>query len=66
MSSGWHPHPDDRRAAALAGFTVDPADSPVVRADLATVPASYGRIRAEAETSAEPDDLDALRPRAGQ
>jgi hypothetical protein len=37
-----------------------------VRADLATVPAYYGRIRAEAETSAEPDDLDAQRPRAGQ
>ena len=45
---------------------LNPADSRFVRADLATVPAYYERIRAEAETQAEPDDVDALRRRAGQ
>ena len=43
----------------------DPADPHYVRMDLAAVPAYYDRIRADAETSAEPDDLDALR-RAGR
>ena len=46
--------------------TLDPAHSRYVRADLATAPAYYDRIRAEAETPAEPDDLDTLRRRAGQ
>ena len=46
--------------------TLDPADSRYVRADLATVPAYYDRIRANAETPAEPDDLDALRRRTGE
>ena len=45
---------------------LDPANSRYVRADLATVPAYYDRIRAEAQTPAEPDDLDALRRRTGQ
>jgi hypothetical protein len=45
---------------------IDPTDLRYVRADLAAVPAYYDRIRAEAETPAEPDDLDALRRRAGQ
>ena len=45
---------------------LDPDDSRYVRADLATVPAYYARIRAEAETPAEPDDVDTLRRRAGQ
>ena len=39
--------------------TIDPADSRYVRANLTAVPAYYDRIRAEAETSAEPDDLEA-------
>ena len=46
--------------------TIDPTDSRYVRADLAEVPAYYDRIRAEAQTSTEPDDLDALRRRASQ
>jgi hypothetical protein len=45
---------------------IDPADSRYMRAHLAAVPAYYDRIRAEVETSAEPDDLDALRRRAGR
>ena len=45
---------------------LDPADSRYVRADLATVPAYYDRIRAEAKTPAGPDDIDTLRRRAGQ
>ena len=45
---------------------IDPADSRYVRAELAAVPAYYDRIRAEAETSAEPDDLAALRRRTGR
>jgi hypothetical protein len=61
LTSGDAGHIDSADPANL-----DPADSRYVRADLATVPAYYGRIRAEAETQAEPDDVDALRRRAGQ
>ena len=46
--------------------TLDPADSRYVPGDLSCVPAYYDRIRAEAETPAERDDLDALRRWASQ
>ena len=46
--------------------TLDPADSRYVRADLATVLAYYDRFRVEAQTPAEPDDVDAQRRRAGK
>jgi hypothetical protein len=46
--------------------TLDAAEPRYVRADLAAVPAYYDRIRAEAETPAEPADLGTLRRLAGK